>query len=497
MPDVEHPPVADAPELLSSPEAGGMVIRGGTVRGIGYGVGWLVGGGTAVLLLRYLGVQEFGRWVTVASLMGIVSGVTDAGLSAVGSREMALRTPGEERDRLLGNLVTLRLLTTVAGVLLATLFTIVAGYDRVLVYGSLLAGLGVLLVSYQVTLMTPLTVELRQTAITAVEIWKQAVLLIATAVLVLVGASLLPFFTVQIAVGLAALAVTPWLVGGLRHLRPRLEWATGRALLREALPVAVAIAMNTIYFRVLVILMSLLATETETGLFGTSFRIFEVLYTLPTLVLSVALPVLAVAGRDDHDRLRYATQRLADVGLIVATLVVLTVVFLAGPIIAILAGPDYRDAVPVLQIQVISLIPMFLGQTCQLALVALRRQRALAVANTIALAAVFVLGLVTIPEFGEIGAAVVAAVAECLLGGMLLLSLHRSAPDVAPSLGVAWRIAPGAAAGALLLLLPGVPDALLTPIAVGLFALGVVASGALPPELLVAFRSRLRHRPLS
>ena len=66
----------------------------------------------SVFLLRYLGVVEFGRYVTVLSLIAIVSGVTDAGLTAVGARDLALRPMGEPRERLLANLLGLRLVLT-------------------------------------------------------------------------------------------------------------------------------------------------------------------------------------------------------------------------------------------------------------------------------------------------------------------------------------------------------------------------------------------------
>jgi O-antigen/teichoic acid export membrane protein len=106
------------------------------------------------------------------------------------------------------------------------------------------------------------------------------------------------------------------------------------------------------------------------------------------------------------------------------------------------------------------------------------------------------LGVALIPDHGEVGAAVAAVIAECLLGALLLGALWRAAPDVSPRLGpVTLRIAPLAAAAAALLLVPGVNDAALTPLAVGLFAAGVVVTRALPPEVLIAFRSRLGGRP--
>src|SRR5919106_1685757 len=107
----------NVPDVLRSPDTNIRVVRGSALRGVGYLAGILLVAGASVILLRYLGVVDFGRYVTVISLIGIVSGVTDAGLTAIGARELAVAPPGEERRRLLANLVSLRLVLTPIGVL--------------------------------------------------------------------------------------------------------------------------------------------------------------------------------------------------------------------------------------------------------------------------------------------------------------------------------------------------------------------------------------------
>ena len=219
-----------------------------------------------MLLLRHLGVVDFGRYMTVASLVAIVGGLTDAGLSAVGSRDLALRRPGGERRQLLANLLGLRLVITPLGVLAAIAFALLAGYDRTLVLGTVLAGFGLVLVTCQTTMTLPLTVALRIGGLTALELAKQLVMLAAIALLVLVEAGLLPFFAVSIAVGLVALAVSPRLLGSELVWRPAFAAAEWRLLIRETLPLAAAVVIGVVYFRLLILLMSLLATAVETGL---------------------------------------------------------------------------------------------------------------------------------------------------------------------------------------------------------------------------------------
>ena len=422
-------------DLLRTPEAGGRVVRGGLIRGIGFGISTALGLATAVLLLRHLGVNDFGRYATVMAILGIVAGITDAGLTAVGSREISVARTAVERAEILNNLLLLRVIGASLGVLAAVGFTVVAGYEGVVIAGTAIGGVGVVLISVQSMLTVPIWVGLRIVSLTALEILRNLLTLAGVAVLVLAGAGLLPLFGLQVA-GRDRPDPGHDCPGARRGPDSRGAFAAPDAcrLVRETLPLAVAFAMSVIYFRVLVVLVSLLSTEEQTGLFGTSFRIFEMLLGLPALILSVALPLLSVAGDEDDSRLRRGLQSMTEASLLVAALLVVGIVILAEPGIRLVGGDEYLGAVPVLRIQALALIPVFLVQTWQLGLIAGRAQRAMAVANGLALVLVIVLGLAFVPSGGAKGAAWVAVAAETALATFLWIALHRTNPAGAPSL---------------------------------------------------------------
>lgn len=471
--------------MLTSPEAGGRVIRGGIVRGIGYGAGTIVAAGTAVLLLRHLGRVDFGRYGTVGALLGVVSGISDAGLTAVGGREVALAAVAD-RPRLLRNLVTLRLAITPVGIVAASIFAFFA-YDRTMFWGTVLGGLGVLLVNTQATMMVPLSVDLRLGTVTIFEVLKTTLTFVFVAAFVSAGAGLLPLLAIQVPVGIAILLLTPLAVHVRQGLIPGLDREIARSLLREALPLAIALAMNVIYFRVLMIMMSLLGSAVGTGLFATSFQVFAVLFSLPLLVLSSALPLLSVAGRDDSERLRNGLQRMTEVALAASIVFVLAIVSLAHVVVPLLGGAQYRGAAPVLAIQAFALIAVFVGQTWQLGLLSLRRQSALAWANGGALVVIVVAGAVLIPLFGPKGAAVGAVIGETSLALFVYVLLRRAASTVAPRIGLTLRVAIAAVPAFVVLALP-IPWEAHTLGSLAVFAVAVVLTRALPPDLLHALR---------
>jgi O-antigen/teichoic acid export membrane protein len=379
---------------------------------------------------------------------------------------------------------------TPLGVAGAVAFALVAGYERELVYGVLIAGIGLVLVSAQATMMLPLSVELRNVRLTVADLIKQAITVVGIVALVIAGAALVPFFAVQVVVGIAILALTPLIVGRRSVMRPRFERATWRMLIVEALPVAASLALNIIYFRIVIVIASLQASELDTGLVGTSFRIFEIVLAVPTLVLGVALPVMSAAGHEDEERLRYILQRMAEAALMASLLIAILIAFTAEPLIVALGGEEYRGAAPVLRLQAFSLVSVSLALVWQGGLIAIRRQYAMAIGNGVALVAVIGLALWLIPALGPEGAAVAILAAEALLAVTVLLLLVRARPRLRPSFRFVLKVMLAAAAAALPAFVPGLPDVAAAAVAGALYSAMIYATGALPSEVKDSFRLR-------
>ncbi|HWG55339.1 MAG TPA: polysaccharide biosynthesis C-terminal domain-containing protein [Gaiellaceae bacterium] len=480
-----------AGSVLSGPEAGARVIRGGAARVAAYGASVALAAATSVVLLRYLGVERFGVFATVGAIIGVVAGATDAGLGIVGNRELA-RAGGADRLRVLNALVALRLLLTPAGTLAAVAFAIVAGYDRVVVLGILLAGAGVVVLNVHVTLAQLLAVDLRLVVLSGLDLARAALTFAGVAVLAAAGAGLLSFFGVGIGVALVLLAITPFIIPAARNCRPqagRVMWT----LLRTAAPLGLALAMNVVYFRVLVVVTSLVGTATAVGHFGTSFRIIELLAALPYVLLSAALPMLAVDAQEDVGRFVRVGVRLTETALTVGLGLALLTASLAEPVVLLVGGEPYRGAAPVLQIQALALVPLFLATAWTLILVALGSMRALAFANAGALVLVVGVGIPLVAADGARGAAVAAVTAEAVLAAAIGVVLTRVAPGQLRIPERAPRVLAAAAAGAATAVV--VPHALLSGVAAGaVYSTALVLLRAVPPELTEQVRALKRMK---
>jgi len=481
--------VASTDDVLTSSEAGGRVIRGSAMRVGAAGAGIVVGVPTAALLLHHLGVAESGRYVTVLSLVAIASSVVDLGLNVSGSRELALRPP-EGRAALIANILGQRVWITPIAVLAIVSFAVLAGYPTRMVLGAALAGTGLYIVAMADALLLRLTVELRNAGLAFVDFLKQAVTLVCVALLVALDARLTPFFAVLIVVGVVVVAITPLLMGWDAFVLPRFDRAEQRVLLRRALPLAAALVLGQVYFRLVILLMSLISNAQQIGYFGGSLRAMEALVSIPILVAGVALPLLAAAARDDRARLRHAIEGLSEGAVIAGVMVVLVTVRLAEPLMAIIGGGEFRPSGAVLRIQVGALLFGALVQIWAVSLVALGRQRELILTNVLGLVGVAAFAAVLVLPFGAEGGAAASVLGDALLASLIYWRLRASGVRVVMRVGFLARVALAAAAACAPLLISALPDFVAAALAAVLF-LGVgQLIGMVPGEVHDALGTR-------
>jgi O-antigen/teichoic acid export membrane protein len=319
------------------------------------------------------------------------------------------------------------------------------------------------------------------------------VTLALVALLVALGAHLTPFFGVLVVTGLVLIALVPLVDRNHPYMMPRLRRSEQLRLLRISVPMAVALVLSELYFRLVIVLMSLVSSPRQTGYYGGSLRAMDSLIELPGLLVGVAMPLLATAGRDDHDRLRYAIRGLNQVAVITGVGVVLVTVRIAVPLMRVIGGHQFGPAGAVLRIQVGALLFIALGQIWSSSLFALGRQRELILTNVLALAAVAVYAGVLVPEFNAQGGAVAGVLGDATLAVLIYWRLRRVTGQVLVAPGFLARVVVAAAVAVVPLLLSGLPN-LVAAVLSGIVFIAVgELVGMVPPEVHEALHLRARH----
>jgi O-antigen/teichoic acid export membrane protein len=483
--------VASEPDLLDTPGAGPAAIRGSLLRAAGYVAGVLLSLVSVPLLIRHLGFKEYGHYVTVISLVTIVQGVTDVGLGQIGVREYATRS-ALSRERLMRNLLGIRVVLTGVGVAGATVFADLAGYAHAVLLGTLLAGIGMVLTVLQGTFAVPLAARLQLGWVTALELLRQALSVTGIVILVLVGAKLLAFLAISVPVAMIVLAATALVVRRTMPMRPSFERSEWTVLMRAVLPFAAAVAIGTVYLRITVILMSLLASELQTGYYATSYTVVSVLIAVPALTVGSTLPVLARAARDDHERLGYVLQRLFEVTMIIGVGLGLALALGAGFVIEVLSKGGSTASVEVLEIQSVALVTQFVASAWQYGLLSLHRHRALLLISVGSLLVSVCLTFVLVPLLQARGAALAFSAAEITLAVSSFVQLKRARPGLRFALRVPLRVLLAAALAGAIVLLPGLSSLSRALVASLIYWGALVLLRGIPVELTQALLRRPR-----
>lgn len=496
LPADGDPALSGSPEdvhvdILDTAEAGPSVIRGGVLRLGGYVLGTLATVVSSAVVIRHLGVIDTGHFLTVTALLAIVATVSDLGLTGFAVREYATGSRSERR-RFLRNLLGIRVVLALGGLSIAVLFGLLVGYPDVMVLGTVIAGCGMVFFVVQDGCAIPLQVSLRFGWVAGLQLAIQVGVAIEAVLLALAGAGLLPFFALQLPIVIPVLFATTVVGGRDSRLVPMIDIREWRRMVGRILPYSAAVVLSVVYFQIAQIMVSLLSTPTETGYFGVSLRVLMALSTLPALLVSSSLPLLARAARDNPERFNYASRRLVETMVLAGCGTALALFLGAAFAIDVIAGSGYGQSVEVLRILAVALLGTFVIGARGYALLSLDRLRAMLVCNAIALAVVLVCGVPLISAYGAKGAAIALVAAELSLGLSYEWSLSHDRPDVRLDSGFVVRAAAAtlvAGAAASVLALPPVAAAALGS---ALYLATLLALGIVPAEIREALLRRWR-----
>jgi O-antigen/teichoic acid export membrane protein len=468
-------------DVLATSEAGPAAVRGGALRVVGYIVASLLALASGALMFRHLGVVDTGRYTTALSIVALVATSSDLGLTAIGIRELSVRT-GEARELMARTLLGLRLVIVTTGILLVDVFVLLS-YGSQLAVGVLLAGVALVFQVWQGTLAIPLMVELRLGWTTLFEVLRQLLTSIVIIAFVVGGAGLLAFLASPIPASLAVLGLTMVKFRGRIPMRVRFDFRSWRELLAPIISFGVAVAASALYFRVAILLVSALASGRQLGYFSLSFNVVAALFSIPGLVVAAAFPIFSRAAREDHGRLAYAIERVFEVSLIVGTWMSLAIALGARFAIEVVGGPKFAPAAGVLAIQGISVGAAFVGSVWGFGMLSLGRHRAILLFNLTNLVLIIVAASILSSLDGARGAAIAASGVEVTAAIVGLRMLAHNRPHLHPSLRVLPRVILALAVAATPVLIPFSEPARVALSGV-LYLIALVILRALPTELI-------------
>ena len=331
--------------------------------------------------------------------------VFDFGLYSITLREIS-RGTGDE-SRILGNAAAMRIVTTVCAVLALLAVLLLTDYDVGVRYGVIIAGGG--WVGYQLNdvLRAVFQLKLAKHFGAIAEIVGALVALILVSAFAASGAGTIAMLGAT-AFGFICMAVlASYYANRLLPFHLRFDLPVWRMLIGAGLPVAGSVLLLNVQLRADVLLLSVLQTTRQVGLYDAPLKLYDLLFVVPYLFGGMMMP-LFVRDRGADGKGSFGSRLGATISasVIVSSLAFAVMFVHAESIVTLLAGAEFLDAAMPLRILAAAALFAGISAILRFAATALHMPGKMLRADAGGVCAALAVHILLIPSYGIIGAAI-------------------------------------------------------------------------------------------
>ena len=380
---------------------------------------------TVALLLRYLSVDDYGRYTTVLAFILLFGTFVDFGLNLTTTQDISL--PGTDVGRTISAIFTLRLLVNIVLMLLLPVILLAFPYEQTVKHAILISSVLFFTSSLFQVLASYFQKELLAGKVAFAELAGRAVLLLSTMLAIYFRFSFIEIMLTIVASSLAQFWVLLRFTASQIKLRLIIDWGIWKRIAGKTWPIALSVIFTTIYFKGDAIILSLTRPYQDVGIYGAAYKILEVLITVPILFMGLVLPHLSRQfSRNDTTGFNSAIQKAWDALALVTVPLVVGTLILAEPIMGLIAGEGYEPAAGVLRILIVAAGFIFLGSLFSHAVVAIGKQKQMIKYYVFAAALAVILYIIYIPTYTYYAAAWVTVLSEFLIALAAAIMVWRA-----------------------------------------------------------------------
>jgi O-antigen/teichoic acid export membrane protein len=363
-------------------------------------------------ITRYLGQAGFGNYATVLAFFSFFGAFADLGLYLVATREIS-RT-GTDEKKIMGNIFSLRILSSLTVFLISPLIFLLP-YPSELKLGIIIAAASFAFSSSYTVLNGIFQKNLAMDKVALTEVLGKVIQLL---IIILVVQKDLGFSA--IIMSLLIYMIFNFIVIFLwsrRYLKFKLQidFDYWKKLIREALPMGIAVAITFLYFKMDIILLSIMKSSAEVGIYSAAYKVIENIMFFPGMVVGLTLPLTSRYIFSERKKFEDISNKTFKIFLILIVPIVIGTLFLADDIIRFIGGADFAASANVLRVLIFALVFMFFGNFANNILLAGNLQKKLMIVLSFCAVFNIVSNLIFIPIYSYNGAAVISVLTELLV----------------------------------------------------------------------------------
>ncbi len=377
------------------------------------------------LIARALGPEQFGIYSTAFAFGYLFSGLADLGLYSLMTREISRE--GSDERAIVSQFISLRIVSLIASF----------GFVPIILF---LAPLPYSLETKYIILLTLPVYFFLSTSQVLLGVFQKHMHLewpafaeLASRMLQLLFFFIL-FFTYK---GLTMFVVAAVLAGFLmflinlfasRRYTPftfAIDLRYWRAVLIRALPIAASLIFTLIYFKIDIIMLSILKDARDVGVYNLGYKFLESVIFFPAMFVGILFPLFSRFWPLERTLFTSLFQRAFDMLVIAATPIVFGGWFVAPWIVSIIGGSAFFEATSVFRWLLIAIWFIFLGSLVGNVVIAINKQIPASLVYFAGMVFNIVANIIAIPRFSYNGAAATTAITEVMITSLLLIIIIR------------------------------------------------------------------------
>ncbi len=372
-------------------------------------------------ITRYLKQDGFGNYATVLAFLSFFSAISDLGLYQFSTREIS--RPGANQNEIMSNVFSMRVLFSLLVLLFSFILVYFLPYAPEVKYGIIIVATSFIFSSaYQVLN----GIFQKHLAMDRVAISEFLGKLLQLAIIIIAVKLKLGFSWIMASL-LFNMLFSFLLVYGWSKKYVKLKWRCDlvywKKFLKESYPIGIMAVVVFIYFKIDTILLSILKSNVEVGIYNLAYKVLENITFFPAMIVGLVFPIISQAIFIDDKKFKDIANKTFKVFLLLTVPLAIGTVFLSSGVIRLIGGPGFPESAAVLRILIFALVAIFFSNLFNAILIAGNLQKKLM--YMLSGAAVFnvVANLIFIRLFSYMAATVVSVLTETLValsGGYLI-----------------------------------------------------------------------------
>jgi O-antigen/teichoic acid export membrane protein len=365
------------------------------------------------LIARYLGKEGFGNYAVVLAFLSFFTAISDLGLYSTTTREIS--RPKANETEILGKIFSLRIIISIFIFLISPLVIWFFPYPLEVKKAIIIVAFSFIFSSTYQILNGLFQKNLAMDKVAISELLGK-ILQVAFV-----------FFAIQLNLSflwiIASLLINMTFSFGLIYFFSRkyssfklsIDIPYWKNFIKESYPLGIAAFVTFIYFKIDTIMLSVLKSSEDVGIYNAAYKIIENITFFPAMIMGLIFPLMSKNIFFNKKIFSNISDKTYKIFWVIVIPLVIGTIFFAEEIIFIIGGADFSDSVLVLRILIFALAFIFFGNFFNAILISANKQKKLM--QILFFAAIFnVLGnLIFIPKYSYLAAGVISVLTEMLV----------------------------------------------------------------------------------